>query len=86
MGYITRMDKFAIIVLAILEVVALIVIARLWLQRRHRIIHRILWSLLLLVPLFGLLMYGFLVSDLDKNPDRMDSIADSDAFYGGGHH
>jgi uncharacterized membrane protein YoaK (UPF0700 family) len=82
------MNRFAIILLAVLEFVALVVIARLWIRRRHRLVPRILWSLLLLVPLFGLLMYGFLVSDLEKNPDRMESQADTDAFYGGGggHH
>ena len=78
------MDRSAIIVFVVLEVMALIVVARLWLRRRHRIIPRILWSLLLLVPLFGLLMYGFIVINLDKNPERMDSQADNDAFYGAG--
>ena len=77
------MDTFAIIGLAVLELVALIVVARLWICRRHRLIPRILWSLLLLVPLFGVLMYGFLANDGEKNPGQMDSQADSDAFYGG---
>jgi len=79
-----HMDRFAIITLAVLEVIALVVIARLWIRRRHPFVPRILWSVLLLVPLFGLLMYGFLVSDLEKNPDRMESGADSDAFFSGG--
>jgi hypothetical protein len=70
------MDKFAIILFAVLEAIALVV-ARLWLRRRHRIVPRILWSLLLLVPLFGLLIYGFVVIDLDKNPERMEKQADS---------
>ena len=79
------MDKFAIIVFAVLEVVALIVLARLWLQRRHRITPRILWSIALLVPLLGLLMYCFLTGvEPEKNPDRMDSQADRDAISGGG--
>ena len=78
------MDRSAIIVFVVLEVMALIVVARLWLRRRHCIIPRILWSLFLLVPLVGLLMYGFIVINLDKNPERMDSQADKDAFYGAG--
>ena len=57
---------------------------RLWLRRRMRIIPRILVSLVLLIPFFGLMIYFFIGSDLDKNPDRMDTQSDSDAFYGGG--
>jgi bacteriorhodopsin len=77
------MDKFTIIAGAILELVGLIVIVRLWLRRRMRIIPRILFSVVLLIPFFGLLIYAFLASDLEKNPDRMDFQSDSDAFYGG---
>jgi hypothetical protein len=80
------MDTFVIIVLSLLEVVALYTIGRLWLRRRLRIVPRIFWSVVLLVPLFGLLMFVFIVSELDQNPDRMDTGSDSDAFYGGGGH
>jgi bacteriorhodopsin len=78
------MDKLTIIAGAILELVALIVIIRLWLQRRVRIFPRIFFSIVLLIPFFGLLIYAFVASDLEKNPDRTDSQSDSDAFYGGG--
>lgn len=79
------MDKFTIIVIGVLELVTLIVIVRLWLCRRHRLIPRILWSIVLVVPVLGLLMYAFLASgEPEKNPGRMDSQADTDAFYGGG--
>ena len=78
------MNAFAIMLLSILEVVALVVITRLWLRRRHRLVPRVLWSLILLIPLFGVLMYVFfLLSDFEKNPDRTDTQSDSDAFYGG---
>jgi len=73
------MDTFAIIVLSVLELLALVVIVRLWTLRRLHILSRIIWSLILLVPLFGLLMYGFIQSDPEKNPERMESQADSDA-------
>ena len=84
-----RMDKFALIValivFAVLEMVALIVVARLWLRRRHHIVPRILWTFVLLIPVLGLLMYGFLSGvEPQKHPDRMDSQADADAFMGGG--
>jgi hypothetical protein len=79
------MNTYVIILLGVLEVVAVCVSVHLWFQqRRMRIIPRIFWSVVLLVPLFGLLVFVFIRSDLDKNADRMDSQADTDAFYGGG--
>ena len=81
------MDIVGIILFLVFEVMALVVIARLWLQQRHRLVSRILWSLFLLMPLFGLLVYILSrLSDMDKNPDRMDTQSDSDAFYGGSGH
>lgn len=82
------MDKFTIIVGVVLEWVALTVIARLWLQSRVRIGPRILLSLVLLIPFVGLLFFVFVGSDLEKNPDRMESQADCDASTNSnsGHH
>ena len=61
LGHITRMDTFTFICLAALEVVAVCVSVHLWFQkRRMKIIPRILWSVLLLVPVFGLLMFVFI--------------------------
>jgi hypothetical protein len=80
----TVLDILVIIALSVLEVAALYTIARLWLRRRLRIVPRIFWSAVLLVPLFGLLMYVFIVSDLDQNPSREDGQGESDAFYFGG--
>ena len=81
------MDTFTIIAGAVLELVALIVIVRLWVRRRMRIIPRIFMSIILLVPFFGLLIYAFVGIDLGRNPDRMHTQTDSDAFSdgGGGH-
>ena len=80
------MNLFAIIFLSVLEIVALAVVVRLWLRRRLRLLPRIFWSIVLFIPVFGLLMYGFVASDLEKNPERMESCGDSDAFYDGGGH
>jgi len=80
------MNLFVIIVLGVLEMVALVVVIRLWLRRRLRLLPRIFWSIVLLIPLVGLLTYGFVMSNLEKNPDKMETTADSDAFYGGGGH
>ena len=79
------MDIFIFIVVGTMEVVALSISIQLWFpKRRMKIIPRIFCSILLLVPFFGLLMYVFLRSDLEKNPDRMDTQSDTDAFLGGG--
>ena len=79
------MNELFTILIGIFEAVALVVIVRLWIRPRHRLAPRILWSIILLVPLFGLLMYGFIVADLEKHPhEKCESQADSDAFYGGG--
>ena len=78
------MDTFIIIILSALEVVALFTIWRLWFRGHRHIISRILWSVVLLIPFFGLLMFVFVGSNPEKNPDRLDTQSDSDAFYGGG--
>ena len=82
------MDTFTITAGAVLELLAFIVILRLWIRRRMGIIPRIFVSIILLVPFFGLLIYAFVGIDLDRNPDRMNTQTDSDAFSdgGGGHH
>jgi hypothetical protein len=80
------MHIFLIVVLSVLEAVALFLAVRLWLRHRMRLLPRIFWSLFLLVPLLGLLMYGLVLSDLDENPDNAGSPSDSDAFFGGGGH
>ncbi|HZF02154.1 MAG TPA: hypothetical protein VE344_09700 [Methylomirabilota bacterium] len=77
------MNAFDVICLGTLEAIALYVIAGLWLRRRTRIIPRIFWSIILLIPLFGLVMFFFIGSDLDKNPDKIETQSDRDAFYGG---
>jgi O-antigen/teichoic acid export membrane protein len=78
------MNTSAVILIAILEAVALVFIVRLWVRCSHRIVVRIVWSLILLVPLFGLLMFGLVGSEPKKHSlKRFDSSADSDAFYGG---
>jgi hypothetical protein len=70
------MDKFVIACLGVLEIVALVVIIRLWLHRRFRLIPRIVWSVILLIPILGLLIFLFVTSDLDRNPERRETQTD----------
>ena len=80
------MDTLIVTSFFVVEVVSLSIIINLWLRRRMHIILRMFWSVLLLVPFFGLLMFVFVVSDLDPNPEKTDTGSDSDAFDGGGGH
>ena len=67
-----RLDSSAILVLSLCEVAAVSVILHLWLRkRRMRIVTRVLWSLVLLVPLFGVLFYGLTRSDPDAHSDEL---------------
>jgi len=53
----------------VFEVIALIVVIRIWLKRRHKsMMIRLLWSCVLLVPFFGLIVYIFLTEDPDSHP------------------
>ena len=44
------------------------------------VVSRCFWSVVLLVPLFGWLFYGFVVTDPDEHPDRLTEYWDG---YGG---
>jgi hypothetical protein len=74
--------------LALSEIIELLVIARIWLKRRHRrLVVRLLWSVVLLVPVFGILIYFFLRDDPKPHPydtDTMRGAAESFA-QGFGH-
>lgn len=67
------------------EVIALVVILRMWMMRRHkRVAVRLLWSIVLLVPIFGLLAYIFLRENPERHPDYMEERGSGDDA-GGGH-
>jgi hypothetical protein len=70
-----------LIFLGAFEVIALLVTARMWMKRWHRrLIVRMIWSAVLLVPVFGLMAYFFLRDCPDEHPydtDTMRSAAES---------
>jgi hypothetical protein len=74
--------------LVLSEIIELLVIARIWLKRRHRrLVVRLLWSVVLLVPVFGVVAYFFLREDPKPHPyhtDTMRGAAESFA-EGSGH-
>lgn len=62
------MTTSRLILLGVFEIIALLVIARIWVKRRHRrLIVRLIWSAVLLVPGFGVLAYFFLSENTDEH-------------------
>ena len=61
---------------------SLSLIIRLWLKHRSDPVpKRLLWSLILCVPLFGWLLYGAFYVPLSEN--SIKAQLNTDAFYGG---
>ncbi len=73
------MKWFAIIVLALLELAALFAIVRVWRHKRRHWLAKLFWSVLLLIPFFGLLLYGFLAITLESQSDHTEDRIGADA-------
>ena len=56
------MTRSELAVFALLEVIALIVIIRVWRSHAHSIGGKMLWSIFLVIPFFGVVIYWFNVS------------------------
>ena len=52
------------------ELIALFFIVRLWRRRPLRVVSSVIWSLVLLVPVLGLLLYVFLSEDPSPHGDN----------------
>jgi hypothetical protein len=66
------MDPIAIGGLIIYEIISLILIYRLWTARRRRkILQRCFLSVILLAPVLGWLLYGFVVISPDEHADEL---------------
>ena len=75
------MSTFQIIGLVALECISLFFVVRLWRgKRKMGVWTRCFWSLVLLVPLFGRLLYGFVVTDPKEHSDVLTEHWDG---YGG---
>ena len=74
-----------IIMLGLVELVAAIFIARLWIKRRHKnLIARLIWSVVLLIPVFGILTYFFVRDDPDSHPYDTDTTSAAAEAHGEG--
>jgi hypothetical protein len=61
-------DTSTIVLVSLSELVALVVTVRLWMRRRAKFWPRLLWSIVLLVPFFGLMMYLFIHEEPESHP------------------
>jgi hypothetical protein len=77
-------NPLTVILSSLFEIVALIVIIRLWMRRRVKIFPRVLWSVILLVPFFGLLVYFFLHEEPEGHPYRVGDSGWNVGSNGGG--
>ena len=67
-----HIDAPTLIVFSAFELFGLIAIVRVWRRKQKmRVISRIAWTLVLLVPFFGLLFYGLVRSEPDSHSDRV---------------
>lgn len=78
------MNTGQILFFATFEVVGLIVVFRLWNNRWHRSrLAGVLWSLVLLVPAFGLLAYFFLRDSPDEHSDECNDTTGVESLVDG---
>ena len=67
------MNWFLIITGAVLEIVALVAAVGLWRQKRRGKLFRLFWTIVLLIPFFGLLIYGFLALGPESQSDHNEN-------------
>jgi xanthine/uracil permease len=64
------------LILGAFELLGLFVVAQIWLRKRHKnVFVRVIWSGVLLAPLFGILAYFFLRDSPEKHSSGKGRIA-----------
>ena len=77
------MNLTVIIVGSVAELIALLLIVRLWRRRSMGLVARVFWSVFLLVPFVGLATYGFIHADSGTHPIKShDTTGKTDAGLG----
>jgi hypothetical protein len=72
----TFMTGTQIATLCLVEAIGLFLIGRLWLRpRKMSVPARLVWSAVLLIPLFGVIIYGFLRAKPDEHPYDTDTTS-----------
>ena len=72
------MKWLVITAVALLEIVAIVAIIRLWRQKRRRWAVKLFWTVWLLVPAFGLLFYAFITVTPEAQADHTEDRIGSD--------
>jgi hypothetical protein len=76
-----------IIILAAFETIGIFMVVRLWLKKtRKSIVHKMVWSVLLLIPLLGPLMYGFVSVDPSAHGEDVGDHSSGGGAGDTGHH
>jgi hypothetical protein len=70
------MDRILIIALVTLECVALVAAVFMWRRRDLRLWAKVIWTFLLLIPLFGVLFYAF----ISMSPEPHNQPSDLGGF------
>ena len=86
-----HIDKLTGIVLALFECLSVYMVARLWRKsgkkRGPTLLSRCLWTVILLVPLFGPLLYGFIKIDPGEHPyESNDYSGGASGDHNSSHH
>ena len=67
-----HVDTPSLVILGLCELLALVAIIHLWFRKRQmRVITRLFWTIVLLVPFFGVLFYSFTRSDPRAHSDNV---------------
>jgi len=69
------MNWFLIITGTVFELVAMIVTLRLWHQKRRGKVGKLFWTVVLLIPFFGLLLYSFLTLNPESQNDHNENTS-----------
>ena len=81
------MNRTLLILAILYEIIAAVLIYRLWARKsRPGIVERCLLSVVLLIPFFGWLFYGFLGSSPDKHGEDVGTHSCGDGVGDTGHH
>jgi uncharacterized protein with PQ loop repeat len=77
------MKWFVIILATLLELAALVAVVRVWRHKQRSWIGKLFWSVLLLIPFFGLLFFGFLTINPDSQSDHTEDCMRARTLGGG---
>ena len=76
-----RLTNSQIILLVALECVSVCLVYRLWRRPKLATWRRLFWTIVLLVPIFGWLWYGFVAANPSAHSDDLPEAYDGDIHH-----